>query len=179
MDMTNPAAPSASSTAADHWNAVSKIERKEPLSRLAAVAAAIAKIDASPAGRKGWWRYHAPEIDAVCFVRTAELAELGSLLANPDLETRRDAYSHWCAASPTRERLPALPSPLAIAKGMLAGDLAAWRAEGVSIARLEPECAWADRDIVARAGRALRPATVERVRARYRALLSAVIDSEH
>jgi hypothetical protein len=68
------------------------------------VLAAIAKIEAEPAGRRGWWQYRASEIGATCFVTTKELAELGSLLANP--ETSRDAYSIWCAASPTRERLP-------------------------------------------------------------------------
>ncbi len=143
------------------------------LTRLAAVTVAVAKLDAKPAGRAGWWRYRAQEINAECFVRTSELAELGAFMADP--ETARDAYSLWCATVPTRERLPACPSPLAIARGMLAADLAAWRAEGAPIERMDPGCAWADRDIVARAGRAIRPATLERVRARYRALLSREI----
>ena len=69
------------------------------------VLAAIAKLDAEPAGRAGWWSYYAHEIGSACFVRTSELAELGALMASP--ETRRDAYSLWCAATPTRERLPA------------------------------------------------------------------------
>ena len=69
------------------------------------VLAAVAKLDAEPAGRKGWWQYKADEINMVCFVRTKELAELGSLLA--DLKTRRDAYSLWCTSVPTRETLPA------------------------------------------------------------------------
>lgn len=154
----------------------SEIERKEPMSRLAAVAAAVAKLDAAPAGRAGWWRYKADEINAVCFVRTRELAELGAFMA--DLETARDAYSLWCATVPTRERLPACPSPLAIARGMLAADLAAWRAEGAPIVNLEPDCEWSDRDIIARAGRSLRPATLERVRAHYRRLLDSEIKSE-
>jgi hypothetical protein len=155
---------------------LSEIERAVPMSVLAAVAAAVAKLNAATAGRAGWWSYFAVEIGKVCYVRTKELAELGGLLA--DLETRRDAYSLWCATVPTRERLPPVPSPLAIAMGMLAADLAAWNAEGAPIANLEPDCEWSDRDIVARAGRALRPATLERVRARYRRLLARAIESE-
>ena len=65
---------------------------------------AVAKIDATSAGN-GWWSYYADEIGMTCFVGTAELDKLGELLA--DLETRRDAYSLWCAGTPTRFRLPA------------------------------------------------------------------------
>jgi hypothetical protein len=147
-----------------------------PVSVLGAVAAAVARLDAEPARRAGWWQYQAHEINSVCFVRTRELAELGALLA--DLETRRDAYSLWCATVPTRERLPATPTPLAVARGMVGADLAAWRSEGAPIAPMSAECEWSDRDIVARAGRALRPATLERVRAHYRRLLERAIDSE-
>lgn len=140
------------------------------------VLAAIERLDAATAGRAGWWRYYADEISSVCFVRTKELAELGALMA--DHETARDAYSLWCASTPDRRRLPPIPSPLAIARGMVEADLAAWRAEGAPIARMSPDCEWSDRDIVARAGRALRPATLERVRANYRQLLSAVIGAD-
>lgn len=76
-------------------------------SRLAALTAAIAKLDASPAGRAGWWRYRADEIDAECLVTTAEVADLGSALL--DEERARDAYSLWCSRTPHRTALPPRP----------------------------------------------------------------------
>jgi hypothetical protein len=98
---------------------------------LASVAAAIAHLDASPATRPGWWSYQ-PDAQEECgkvFVSTEELAELGELLLDGELNAA-DSYSEWCAWTPTRTSEPEAPEPQVLVEYMPDEHKASHRAAG-------------------------------------------------